>query len=47
MSSVYEWCVIECESVMVDKILMYMEKSIGPGTELRGISRCTGAIVDQ
>ena len=32
----YEWCMIECESVMVDKVLMYMDKSIVQRTEPRG-----------
>ena len=25
-----EWCMIGCESIMVEKSLMYMEKSIRP-----------------
>ena len=28
-SSANEWCLIECESIMVDKALTYMEKSTG------------------
>ena len=28
-----EWCMIECESIMADKGLVYMAKSIGPRTE--------------
>ena len=34
MSSAKEWCVIECESIMADKGLIYILKSIGPRTEL-------------
>ena len=29
-SSVNEWCVIECESIMADKGIRYMVKNIGP-----------------
>ena len=29
-SSANEWCMIECESIMADKGLMYMVKRIGP-----------------
>ena len=32
-SSVNELCMIECESIMADKGLIYMVKSIGPRTE--------------
>ena len=32
-SSANEWCMIECESIMADKDLTYMVKSIGPRTE--------------
>ena len=32
-SSTNEWCMIECESIMADKGLIYMMKSIGPRTE--------------
>ena len=32
-SSANEWCMIECESIMADKGLIYMVKSIGPRTE--------------
>ena len=32
-SSVNEWCMIKCESIMTDKGLIYMVKSIGPRTE--------------
>ena len=28
-----EWCMTECESIMADKGLAYMVKSIGPRTE--------------
>ena len=28
-SSANEWCMIECESIMADKGLIYMAKSIG------------------
>ena len=37
-----EWCVIECESIMADKGLIYMMKSIGRRTEPRGIPEITG-----
>ena len=33
-SSANEWCMIECESIMADKGLIYMVKGIGPRTEL-------------
>ena len=33
MSSENEWCVIECESIIVDKVLICMVISIEPGTE--------------
>ena len=29
-SSANEWCMIDCESIMADKGLLYMVKSIGP-----------------
>ena len=29
-SSANEWCLMECESIMADKGLIYMVKSIGP-----------------
>ena len=32
-SSANEWCMIECESILVDKGLIYMVKRIGPRTE--------------
>ena len=32
-SSANEWCVMECESIMADKDLIYMVKSIEPRTE--------------
>ena len=32
-SSANEWCMTECESIMADKGLIYMVKSIGPRTE--------------
>ena len=32
-SSANEWCMIECETIMADKGLMYMVKRIGPRTE--------------
>ena len=32
-SSANERCMIECESIMADKGLIYMVKSIGPRTE--------------
>ena len=32
-SSANEWCMIECESIMADKGLIYMVKVIGPRTE--------------
>ena len=32
-SSANEWCMIECESIMAGKSLIYMVKRIGPRTE--------------
>ena len=32
-SSANEWCIIECESLMADKGLIYIVKSIGTITE--------------
>ena len=32
-SSANEYCMIECESIIADKGLIYMVKSIGPRTE--------------
>ena len=32
-SSANEWCMIECESIMPAKGLIYMVKSMGPRTE--------------
>ena len=47
MSSANEWCVIECELIVVDKGVICMHKSIGPGTEPRGTPECTGAKTEQ
>ena len=38
---------IECESIMADKSLTYMEKRIGPRTEPRETPECTGAKAEQ
>ena len=46
-SSVNEWCMIECESIMADRGLIYMVKSIGPRTEPWGTLVCTGAKAEQ
>ena len=43
MSSVNEWCMIECESIMADKGLIYIVKRIGPSTDPCGTSEFTGA----
>ena len=32
-SSANEWCLIECESIMTDKRMIYIVKSIGPRIE--------------
>ena len=32
-SSANEWCIIMCESIMADKVLIYIVKSIGPRIE--------------
>ena len=32
-SSVNQWCIIECESIMADKGLIYMVKRLGPTTK--------------
>ena len=42
-SSANKWCVIECESTMTEKGIACMVKSIGPRTEPRVTSECTGA----
>ena len=34
---------IEGESIMADKVLVHLVKSIGPRTEPRGAPECTGA----
>ena len=47
MSSANEWCMIECESIMADKGLIYRVKSIGPRTEPREATECTGAKEEQ
>ena len=46
-SAANEWCMIECESIMVDKRLIYMDKSMGPRTEPRGTPESTGAKAEQ
>ena len=46
-SSANEWCMIECDSIMADKGLVFMVKSIGPRTEPRGAPECTGAKAGQ
>ena len=46
-SSANEWCMIECKSIMADKGLIYMVKSIGPRIEPRGTPECTGAKAEQ
>ena len=46
-SSASEWCMIECESIMADKGLIYMVKRIGPRTEPWGTPECTGAKSEQ
>ena len=42
-----ELCMIECESIMANKGLIYIAKSIGPRTEPCGIPKCTGAKSEQ
>ena len=34
-SSANQWCMIDCESIIAEIDLIYMEKSIGPRTEPR------------
>ena len=46
-SSENEWCMIECESIMADKRLIYKVKRIGLRTERWGTPECTGAIAEQ
>ena len=46
-SSTNEWCMIECESIMADKGLIYMVKRIGPRTEPWGTPECTGTKAEQ
>ena len=46
-SSENEWCMIECESIMADKGLIYMVKRIGPRMEPWGTPECTGAKAEQ
>ena len=46
-SSANEWYMIECESIMADKVLICMVKCIGPRTEPRGTPECTGAKAEQ
>ena len=38
---------IECESIMADKGLVYMVKSIGPRTERWGTPECTWVKAEQ
>ena len=38
---------IECESIIADKGLIYMVKNIWPRTEPRGTPECTGAKSEQ
>ena len=46
-SSANEWCMIECESIMADKGLIYMVKSIRPRTEPWGTPACTCVNAEQ
>ena len=45
--SANEWCMIEIESIMADKALVYMVRSMGPRTEPWGTPECTGAKAEQ
>ena len=47
MSSANEWCMIECESIIADKGLLYMVKRIGPRTEPWGTLECSGVKAEQ
>ena len=46
-SSANDLCMIECESIVADKGLIYMVKSIGPRTEPQGTPECTGEKAEQ
>ena len=47
MFSGSEWCMIECESIMAVKVIIYMVRSIGPRTETCGTPECTGENAEQ
>ena len=42
-----EWFIIECESIMAVKVIIYMVRSIGPRTETSGAPVCAGAKAEQ
>ena len=46
-SSTDEWCVIEYQSIIVDKRIMFKEKSIGSGTKPCGALELTDAKAEQ